>query len=734
MMRRAIVLIGLFTLVPTALVRAQEKRLTIDDLYDPQKRINFSGSPPLDLRWLDAEHYLQRKVDPKTGEVQLLTVHALTGEAASFLDAERMEAAFAQLPGFTADEARRIARGGMYTMNKDHTALLITHAGDLFYYDVAGGRAIRLTHTPEPEQEADFSPDGKLVSFVRRHNLYVVDIATQRELALTTDGGPKRLNGRLDWVYQEEVYGRGHFRGYWWSPDSSRIAYLQLDESPVNTFTVVDHIPYRLRLEVTPYPKAGDPNPLVRLGVVRASGGATRWVDLSRYQPIEFLIVRVGWTPDGKNVVFQVQNREQTWLDLNLADPEKETSTTLLRETSKAWVNVHDQPYWLKDGSFLWFSERTGWKHLYHYRGDGTLIGQITSGRWEVRRLYGVDEDHQIIYFSATEHSPIAPHTYRIRLDGSGFRRLTERAGTHRASFNPTYTYFIDYWSDITTPPQVRLYDVRGELVRVIDENKVEALQEYKLGTPQFLQVKTRDGFVMEALMIKPPDFDPRKTYPVMCYIYGGPHAPMVRNAWGGTNYLWHQLLAERGYIIWICDNRTASGKGVESTWPVYGRFGELELRDLEDSLDWLKRQPYVDGSRIGLWGWSYGGFMTCYALTHSTSFKIGIAGAPVTDWRDYDTIYTERYMKRPQNNPEGYRKSSPVHAAEHLHGKLLIIHGTIDDNVHLQNTIQFIYALEKAGKEFQLLLYPRSRHGIRDPLLVKHLRTAMTNFILENL
>ncbi|MBI3949680.1 MAG: S9 family peptidase [Acidobacteria bacterium] len=735
MLRRIGALTVFMLLLSVSHVWAQEKLLTLDDLYDPKTKVNFSGSPPLDLTWLpDGEHYLQRKTEPKSGETQWLKVNALTGDSAPFFDAAKMAAAFARLPGFSAEAAKRLANQGAYLMNEDKTAALINEANDLFYYQFGSDTVVRLTNSPEPEVGEEFSPDGRLVSFVRDYNLYVVEVATQHERALTSDGTPELFNGRLDWVYQEEVYGRGNFKGYWWSPDSTKMTYLRLDESPVKEFTVVDHIPYRLNLEVTNYPKAGDPNPLVQLGIVNVAGGGTRWVDLFKYQSGEFLIVRVGWTPDSGKIVYQVQDREQTWLDLNLANSDTGKSETLFRETSKAWVNVTGEPKWLKDGSFLWLSERSGWQHLYHYGADGKLVRHITSGPWDVRALQRVDEEKGVIYFSGSEHSSIATHVYRINLDGTEMVRLTQTEGSHRADLNPTFTLYIDYWSDVTTPPQVRLYDANGKLARAIDENKVEALNQYKLGKPEFLQVKTRNGFVMEAMMIKPPDFDPKKKYPVMSYTYSGPQAPSVRNSWGGTTYMWHQMLAQKGYIIWICDNRTASDKGVQSAWPLYRNFGELELWDLEDGLAWLKQQPYVDGSRIGMWGWSYGGFMTCYALTHSTSFKIGIAGAPVTDWRNYDTIYTERYMATPQNNPEGYKKSSPVNAAENLNGRLLLIHGTTDDNVHLQNTIQFIYALEKTGKQFDLMLYPKSRHGVADPLLVKHLRTVMTNFILENL
>jgi dipeptidyl-peptidase-4 len=538
----------------------------------------------------------------------------------------------------------------------------------------------------------------------------------------------------LDWVYQEELYGRGNFEAYWWSPDSSMIAYLRIDEHPVPEFTVVDHIPYDQKLEVTPYPKAGDPNPIVQLGVINASGGGTRWIDTYKYQPTDLLIVRVTWTPDSKKVAYQAQNREQTFLDLNFADSREGKSVTVVHETSKAWVSVLDNPTWLKDGSFLWQSERTGWQHLYHYSAEGKLLQQVTDGKWEIRSFEGVDEDKGLVYFVATEHSHIAPQAYRIKLDGTGLTRLTATEGSHRIDLSPADNYFVDNWSDLNTPTQVRLYDADGKLIRVISENKVDALKEYKLGTTELLQVKTRDGFLMEAMMIKPPDFDSRKKYPVLTFTYSGPNAPQVRNAWGSTTYMWHQLLAQKGFVIWICDNRTASSKGVESSWPVYKNFGELELRDLEDGLTWLKSQSYVDGSRIGMWGWSYGGFMTSYALTHSQSFKLGIAGGPVTDWRNYDSIYTERYMQMPQHNEEGYKKSSPVTAAKDLHGKLLLIHGAIDDNVHLANTIQFVYELQKAGKQIQLMVYPKSRHGVTDPLLVKHLRQLMTDFIVANL
>ncbi|MBK6797757.1 MAG: S9 family peptidase [Acidobacteria bacterium] len=704
---------------------AQNKLLTVDDLFDPEKRVNFNGNPPAGMVWLDGVSYLQRG----------RRVNAVTGQSEPFYDTEKMQAALQKLPGVNAESAKQLS-GGRFMMNGARTAALINFANDLFYYKFGSDEAVRLTNSAEDEVGEEFSPDGRQVSFVRNYNIHVVDVATQRERSLTSDGNSKLFNGRLDWVYQEEVYGRGDFKAYWWSPDSSRIAYLQLDESEVKDFTVVDHIPNQQNLEIYAYPKSGMPNPSVRLGLVNSVGGSTMWVDLFRYQGFEPILNRVTWTPDSARLLFMITNREQTWMDVNFVDPRSGKYSTAFRETSKAWVEADNVtlPRWLKDGSFLWLSERDGWKHIYHYSADGKMLKQITSGKWEARTLHGADEVGGWIYFSGTERSHIGGDVYRIRMDGSGLQRLTDTPGSHAANFDPTFKHFIDMWSDAMTPGQVRLHSSDGKLVRVIDENKVDKLKEYKLSKPEFMQVKTRDGFMMEAMMMKPVDFDPAKKYPVYIQTYAGPHAPQVRNGWGGPTTMWHQMLAQKGYIIWICDNRSASGKGLESAWTIYKNFGELELRDIEDGISYLKSQPWVDGSRIGINGWSFGGYMTAYALTHSTSFKVGIAGAPVTDWHLYDTIYTERYMGTPQNNPEGYEKSSVIKAAKNLSGKLLLIHGTIDDNVHMQNSIQFIYELEKAGKPFQFMIYPKSRHGVADPRLVKHMREMMLNFILNNL
>jgi dipeptidyl-peptidase 4 len=726
---------ALFVLI-AGVAEAQQRPLTIAEIYDPATRVNFNGNTPAGVSWIDATHYLLPRAG--NGGTTWLVIDAGSGAERPLFDADKMEAALAGLPGVNAADARRVARSRGIDFDRSHASALVTIGADLYLYTFATDRAVRLTADPGDETQTSFSPNGALVAFVRANDLYTVDVASQREHRLTTDGSAKILNGALDWVYEEEIYGRGNQQAYWWSPDSTAIAFLRIDDTPVPTYVTVDDIPYEQTIEKWDWPKAGDPNPISTLGVVSTGGGPIGWVDLTRYPAADRLITSVGWTPDSSRVVYHVMNRIQTWLDLNVADRSDvgHSTHTIFREKSRASLDPGDYhpPTWLTDGTFLWESDTSGWKHVFHYRADGTLIAQVTTGKWEVRALHGVDEAGRWIYFSGTERSPIGGDVYRVRLDGSGLSRLSKAAGMHSARFSPSFSYFVDTWSDVSTPPQVWLRRSDGTDVRAIDENKVAVLKQYKLSTPEFVQVPARDGFLMEAMILRPPDFNPSRRYPVYQLTYGGPHSQQVRNSWRGAEGLYHQLLAQKGVIVWICDNRTASGKGAESVWPLYRNFGELELRDIEDCLTWLKKQPGVDGSRVGIHGWSYGGFMTSYALTHSTSFSLGIAGGTVSDWRDYDTVYTERYMGTPEDNPDGYRASSPRWAARDLHGELLLIHGAIDDNVHVANTMQFVHELQKAQKPFRLMLYPKSRHGVSDPALVHHLRTMMFNFILENL
>ena len=707
------------------------KEITVESIFDPKQRVAFSGSPQSGFVWLDDKTFTWPRTNEQGDVVEQMVIDTETGKKRVLFDAAKLESAAKKIAGVTNEEAKRLTTQKNWNFNPNKKSVILTIADDLYLYAFDSDALTRLTSAPGAEEEEAFSPDGRFVSYVRDNNLYVADVATQRERQLTTDGNDDTLNGILDWVYQEEVYGRGNFRAYWWSPDSSRLAFMKLDERPVRRFAVVDHIPYQQNVESELYPKAGAPNPVARLFTVAASGGTPKEVNTESYTGGDFLIVSVDWSPANK-LTYQIQDREQTWLDLNILDGAN--PKRLLRETTKAWVSPNGNAVWLADGSFLWSSERSGFQHIYHYAADGALIKPVTTGAWEVRDLYGADKANDWIYFSAIERSPIAGDVYRIHADGSGMQRLSDAPGTHAAKFNPSRTLYIDSWSDIQTPTQISLVRNDGTRVRVIDANEASVLRDYRFLKPEFLQVKTRDGFPMEAMMIKPPDFDPSKKYPVYEYTYSGPHAPQVHNSWGARTGLWFQLIANHGIVVWVCDNRSASGKGIEPSWTSYQRVGEQELKDLEDGLKWLTSQPYIDGSRVMLDGWSFGGFMTSFALTHSKLWKAGIAGGTVSDWRDYDSIYTERIMRMPQNNPEGYKATAPRWAAKDLHGNLLLLHGTIDDNVHMQNTIQFVYELEKAGKQFRMLVYPKSRHGITDPALVTQMRNAMWGFIQENL
>lgn len=711
---------------------AQKEALELHHIYGPEA-LDFSPELPR-IRWLPGgEEYLLAE-DGDEGW-SWTVVDAASGETRPFHDPAPLAAALAEQVDLSAEDAASRARPGSLRLSPDTDRLLLELASDLFLWDLSAETLTRLTHGPGDEELARFSPDGGRVAFVRDADLYVVDPGGN-ELRLTTDGGENTLNGKLDWVYQEEIYGRGNYQAHWWSPDSRRIAFLRSDERDVPRFTVVDHVPLRPPLEVYPYPKAGDPNPRVRLGVAKASGGGIVWIDPGLYGHAEILIVNVTFSPDG-DVWYQVQDRRQTYLDLHRADPETGKSERVLREESHAWVNVLGPPRFLEDGGFLWLSERTGFQHLYRYDTDGKLVNPLTEGRWEVRSLNAVDEEAGAAYVSGTFRSAIGADVLRVALDGSGPILLTEESGSHRANFPEDGP--IEHWiaasSDLHTPTTMSLKRAaNGETVRDLGGGEVPDVARFAISPPELLQIRTSDGVDLAAMLIRPHGFDPDLVYPAWVHVYGGPHAQQVRDGWQGSRGMWFQYLAQQGIVVLVVDNRIASGKGVESTWPVYRNFGEQELIDLVEAVDWLGAKPWVDAERIGLDGWSFGGYMTLFALTRSDRFRAGIAGGSVVDWRAYDSIYTERYMSTPDDNPDGYERTSVLESAGDLHGDLLIIHGTMDDNVHMQNTLQMAWKLQKAGKPFEMMLYPKSRHGVTDPDLSLHLRQTMARFILKTI
>ena len=700
----------------------KKKSITFDTWFGTAPPPNFSATPVSVVGWLDdGEHFLQVKGG------QLHKVNALTGRSQPFYDADKLAAGLATLPTLGRDTSSQLLRSPALHMNPQRSAALFEHDNDLYLCDLDGSKPLRLTKSSGPKELVTFSPNGQFVAFIRDNNLVVVDVATQTEKALTTDGSATIFNGKADWVYYEEIYLRSR-HAFWWSPDSTKLALLRFDDSPVKKFTVLDSAPVNQRVEETPYPKAGQPNPLVKLGVVGVGGGTVRWADLEAYTPTAALITRVGWLPDSLNVYFYVQDRAQTWLDFCTIGREAGAPTKLFRETTKAWVDDPGAPTFLKDGSFLLLSERSGWKHVYHFDKDGKLIKQVTSGDWEVQTLHLVDEESGWVYFSGTRDSATAHNLYRGKLDGSAVERLTD-GGDHRTVVAPRAKLFVDTYSDQQTPPRVRVCRTDGTPARQVDTNPVYFLDDYRLGTYERMTIKTADGVELEASLLKPANFDPQKKYPVWFMTYGGPHAPTIRDSWNVQRFR-DEMLANMGFLVFRCDPRSASNKGVCSTWTAYRQLGVQELKDIETAIKWLTTHSYVDGSRIGMSGHSYGGFMTAYAMTHSKLFAAGIAGAPVTDWRNYDSIYTERYMNTPQENPKGYDASSVVKAARNLHGRLLILHGVMDDNVHVQNSLQLIQALQQADKDFEVMLYPMSRHGIGG----KHYQRLMVEFMQRTL
>ncbi|MBX3377412.1 MAG: DPP IV N-terminal domain-containing protein [Phycisphaeraceae bacterium] len=706
------------------------KPVTFDAVYESNQAPNFNGSPIGGVTWLDdGEHFLQSK------DGRLHKVHAASGRAEPFLDPKPIAAALRQLPTInarTADSlANRAANGGM-TMNKTRTAAVFEQGNDLYYVSLDGSKAARLTATPQREELVTFSPDGSMVAFVQNNDLWVVDVVTQTARALTTGGTDLLRNGKADWVYFEEVFGRS-WQTYWWSPDSTRIAFLQIDSSPIRPFTMVNSVPSDPVVERQPYPKPGDPNPRARLFTVAVSGEEPREVDLADYSVEDRLILQAGWWPDSSVAYAMVSNRTQTWVDVLTVAPDGGSPKVLFRETTKAWVDTPPPPRFLKDGGFLFQSERSGWKHVYRYARNGTFRHAVTSGDWEARAIEEVDESGGWLHFSGTRDSHIAANLYRARLDGSTAAnpdRLTQGPGTHRVDVSPNAAYFTDSWSSVQLPPRTVLRKVQDQsIVRWLDTNPVRDLDRFIRSPVEMLQIQPPDGFLLEASLMKPPDFDPTRKYPVWFFTYAGPQAPTVSDSWSGGRSGDH-VLAQQGIIVFRADPRSASGKGAVSAWTAYKQLGVQEMADIDAMMKWLAEQPWVDAARIGMSGFSYGGFMTAYAMTHSRHFCAGIAGGSVTDWRDYDTIYTERYMLTPQENKQGYDKTSVVAAAGKLHGRLLIAHGMMDDNVHLQNATKLIRALQNAGKPFEMMLYPENRHGVGG----RHWNRTQNEFITRTL
>ncbi len=626
--------------------------------------------------------------------------------------------------GQTKDDREKERRSrysvAAYHWAPDSQHLLFESKGQLWLYRLLNGTAIQLTSSSDPLFDPKFSPDGSRISYVRKHNLYVHPLNGERETPLTTskNNDDNILNGEVDWVYAEELDARSN---YFWSPDGKRIAYLQMNETTVPEYPITDFIPTHPTVDKQKYPNAGDPNPEVRIGVVDAGGGHQHWIRLSPEldKNKDYYIPRFGWI--NKDLLYaQVLNRAQNQLDLYFIDAGSGRSQLALSEKSDTWIEVNDNFRVLRSGDrFLWSGWRNGHTHLclYSFNPGAALNApakferQLTQGDFEVMSVNGVDEAAGTVYFTANKDDPRQHQLYAVKLDGGEMRKISQEEGTHQVTFSDQGPHYVDNFSALMTPPQLSLCDAGQGGCKAFWRSR--DLAGFHLIKPQFVDFTAEDGTVLHGEILLPLQTSGKKV-PVLLNPYGGPGAQQVRNAWGGTTFLFHQLLAEDGIAILQVDNRGMAGRGQKFASALRHNFGEVELKDQLTALDQaLKQFPQLDADRLGWWGWSYGGYMTIYALTHSDRFLAGFAVAPVTDWKDYDSIYTERYMGLPKDNAEGYRKSSPVNTPETLHGDLVIVHGTSDDNVHMQNTIQMANAFINADKQFSLVLYPRKTHGI---------------------
>jgi dipeptidyl-peptidase-4 len=734
-------LVGLALLTTGPAGRAQQSQtaaagpgeLTVDRIFQSP---SLSGHLNPGLAWTpDGKRlsYVETIGAGKDAHRELWVADPATGQPSVLVPADKWDAALTN-PAADNTQATGLGRHAppLYQWAPSGEAILFQGANSLAWYDLKSQSSRILVSGKLELADPKISPDGKTVSFIRGHNLWAVSTADGKEHALTQGGTEDVRKGELDWVYPEELEVT---TAYWWSPDSASVAYLEMDQGKVSQFSLINFESYTGEAELQRYPVPSGANPIVHIYVVSVAGGAPRMMDTGTETDI--YLPRVSWVPDSKHLAIQRLNREQNNLDLLLADASNGKTSAILTEKAPDWVNVHDDLQFLKDSKrFLWSSERTGYRHLYLYDLNGKQLVQLTKGEWEVSGIDAVDEAKGLVYFTATEKSPIERHLYRVSLDGSGFARITREAGTHGIRFSPNAAAYVDTYSNALMPPRRDTYAADGSKWATLEEDKVPELAAYHLSPVEFFTVKSHDGVALHCSMIKPPNFDPSKKYPVLTFTYGGPHAQVVLNAWPRSSiFLWHQMMAQKGYIIFSLDNRGSAGRGHVFEAPLHLHLGGQELADQRDGAAWLREQPYVDANRLGIWGWSYGGHMTLHAMFEAGDiYKTGFAGGPVTDWHFYDTIYTERYMGLLPKNEQGYRDSSPIKNAGNLKGKLLIAHGQGDDNVHYSNTLLLIDELIRDGKYVEVMAFPGRGHGVSDPPAQRILWERVTKYFTDNL
>lgn len=634
-----------------------------------------------------------------------------------------------------------------YGFTTDETKILIATETEAIYrnstkenYYIYDRKSKSLTPVSEAgkQMHGSFSPDGSKVAFVRDNNIFIKDLSSGKETAVTTDGLQNNIiNGYADWVYEEEFT---FSKAFFWSPDSKKIAYYRFDESEVKEymFTEYKHQLYTSEYKYK-YPKAGERNSVVTIHTYDLATAKDQLMDIGK--ETDQYIPRIKWTPDPNILSIVRMNRHQSKLELLFNNVTNGTSNVIYTETSDTYVDIHesegDYVYFTPDKKhFIIMSEQSKFNHLYLYDLNGKLVNAITKGNWDVVHFYGVDEKG-FAYYSASETTATEKDVYAIKLDGTSKKKISTGKGTNVPNFSTGMNYFINSFSDANTPDFIAIYNKEGKQIRVLEDNAalIKTMEGFNISKKELLQFKTSQGIELNSWIIKPTDFDPNKKYPVLITFYGGPGSNLVNNGFDRKYFFWNQLLAEKQYIVVCVENRGTTYRGNEFKHCVYKQLGKLELEDQIEAAKYFGSLPYVDKTRIGAWGWSYGGFLSSLCITKGADyFKAAIAVAPVTNWRYYDNIFTERYMQLPNENPDGYDNNSPINYVDKLKGKYLLVHGSADDNVHYQNTMEMINALVAADKQFDLFIYSDRNHSIRGGNTSFHLYTKMTDFILNNL
>jgi dipeptidyl-peptidase-4 len=703
------------------------KPLTIESIFAGG---GITGRPPENLAWSPDNTKLAYVLRDDSGAHGELWYATTNGDKKLLMNENKLATLAPPLSNIENEREKEwITRYQVppFKWAPDSSTLLFNAEGQLWIYSLEKGIGVQLTSAAEPSEDPKFSPDGGRIAYVRKHNLYVRDIGGNSERQLTSDKGEDILDGQVDWVYAEELDVRSN---YFWSPNGKQIAFLQTNEAQVPTYPITDFLSPRATVEMQKYPKPGDPNPAVRLGIVESKGGRIRWISMTNEGTP--YIPRFGWVRDGILWV-EVLNRVQDTMGLYFLDANSGRLREMLTEHCEGcWVKANDDFRILRSGDrFLWTSWRSGNTHLYLYSFDkenplaspAKLEKQLTTGDFEVLSVNGVDEDSSTVYFSCNKDDPREKQLYAVKLDGSGMKRVSAEDGTHETKFAVDGKHYFDNYSALMTPPQFSMCSASGGCRKFWESRNVA---DYGLLPPKFLEFKADDGSTLYGELLLPAAGSGNTKVPLIVNVYGGPAAQLVTNSWieqwDGASGLFHELLAQKGFAIFTVDNRGTPNRGRKFETAIRHQFGAVELKDQLAALDQLFAEvPQLDQSRVGIWGWSNGGSMTLYALTHSGAFRTGVSIAPVTDWRNYDSIYTERYMGLPQDNVKAY-DDSLTKAAGSLQGALLLVHGTSDDNVHFQNSVQMVDALIKSGKQFRFMIYPGKTHSISGAADTTHL------------